>query len=365
MSQSGKVQLIASEEAANQLFTTDNILEGGCIKCGCEVWFRYHYDSGRPVPEAPFTLIDAKGHTHKGKTDQEGLCRIVDIPYGAYDLQLEEGSDAFLAPELDANNPIREGTAADKALAAEYFSLYALLHQENLLYYDVDDSSSKYIDIERRILQRVPEQYRAACGRYYALLDRINKGSEPLRAAVNRYHSSLAGEVADHTVSNPALLLFAEVVLGCVPVVGQAMDCYYLGQWCLDTVEGDELDEWHWANGALVGVGFIPGLGDAVKKTGQALLNALRRNQPQEIRRAMKMIRGLSDGNLVNYLNSLAGTLSTLVSQLKQLLTTLAQALDELLSNSKNWLKALAGEALDAMTAAIRQLGERLDGIVG
>ena len=35
MSSDKKAQLLSSAEAAEQNFSTDNILSGGCVECGC------------------------------------------------------------------------------------------------------------------------------------------------------------------------------------------------------------------------------------------------------------------------------------------------------------------------------------------
>ncbi|MCE9785934.1 hypothetical protein, partial [Shewanella algae] len=69
MSQNRKAELISSEVAAEQNFTTDNILRGSCVECGCTALIFYHYDDGQPVPEAPFIQTDSNNKKLEGKTD--------------------------------------------------------------------------------------------------------------------------------------------------------------------------------------------------------------------------------------------------------------------------------------------------------
>ena len=59
MSKNKTASLLSSDEAAKKNFSTDNIISGGCVKCGCEVIIHYHYDDGKPVPNAPFVLTDS------------------------------------------------------------------------------------------------------------------------------------------------------------------------------------------------------------------------------------------------------------------------------------------------------------------
>lgn len=86
------------------------------------------------------------------------------------------------------------------------------------------------------------------------------------------------------------------------------MDIYDLGEWGWQTYTQAALrsDPMHWAIGGLVLVGFVPGVGDALKKSGKAIIEALAKNSPEAIQAGIKMLRGLSNGNLVKFLNSFA-----------------------------------------------------------
>ncbi len=56
MTQNRKAELVSSEQATEQNFTTDNVISGGCTECGCSALIHDHYDDGKPVPNAPFVL---------------------------------------------------------------------------------------------------------------------------------------------------------------------------------------------------------------------------------------------------------------------------------------------------------------------
>ncbi len=84
MTQNRKAELLSSAQAAEQNFTTDHILSGGCVECGCEVFIRYHYDDNKPVPHAPFLLIDSRGKEIEGQTDAQGCFQIEHMGCGAF-----------------------------------------------------------------------------------------------------------------------------------------------------------------------------------------------------------------------------------------------------------------------------------------
>ncbi|MFZ5018244.1 hypothetical protein ACOY39_28185, partial [Klebsiella pneumoniae] len=73
---------------------------------GCEALIHYQYDSGKPVPDAPFVLTDSKGTQINGKTDADGLCFIYDMGCSTFELLLDEGSDTFKPEEVTACNPV-------------------------------------------------------------------------------------------------------------------------------------------------------------------------------------------------------------------------------------------------------------------
>jgi hypothetical protein len=130
MSQTAQSELLSASEAAGRNFSTDNIIGGGCVECACEILVRYHYDSGKGVPEAPFEMTDAKDNVYEGKTDQHGLFKAENIACGSFDILFDEGSDAFTPLETVANNPVLQDNPEYAALAVEYFTLYDYLHQK-------------------------------------------------------------------------------------------------------------------------------------------------------------------------------------------------------------------------------------------
>lgn len=308
MSQNKHTELMSSAQAAELNFSTDNVKEGNCKECSCEVFVRCHYDDGSPIKEAPYTIVDSKKGETTGQTDENGLLKVINMPCGGYDLYLEEGSDTYEPKEVLANNPAFQSNPEYAAITGEYFALYVILNRKGYLTYDADGSDKDEVDVDgvgiMSMFGVAPDGYEEAYKRFWELHEQINDGPTSLKEAVNRAHCGLAGEVAGQAKDNEALILFCEVALGFVPVVGQAMDLYDLGGWGWKTYEGKSLDEWHWAEGALIALGFIPGLGDAGKKIGLTILDTLKKADPGVIQLAIKKIRSLSNGNIVKYLLS-------------------------------------------------------------
>ncbi|MFM2482048.1 DUF6531 domain-containing protein, partial [Celerinatantimonas sp. YJH-8] len=359
MSKQAKVDLMSSAEAAKQNFTTDNVKHGGCKACNCQLFIRYHYDDGQPIADANLELIDSTDTKVEAKTDKNGLCKVDQMGCGSYKLMLGEGSDEF-SPQLTlVNNPSLQVDPKYAAVAGEYFSLYTILNRQELLTYDADDSSDSHIDVDSAWFKSIPDQYQPAYQRFWQLYRQINSGPLEQRKAVHKIHSSLAAEVAGHTKSNEAVLLMCQVILGCVPVVGQAMDLYFLGDWCWETYEGKD-DAWHWANGALILVGFIPGLGDALKTTGQSVLKALKASDKAAVQLGIKMIRSLSNGNVVKFLSSFAGHLSSYIQKASELLESIIHGLSQTLKNSDSWLLRLVHGVFESLIKVIQKLNEKL-----
>ncbi|XAW88178.1 SpaA isopeptide-forming pilin-related protein [Vibrio sp. CDRSL-10 TSBA] len=327
MSQGKQTELLSSAQAAKQNFQTDNVIDGGCVECGCEVFVHYHYDDGQPISDASFVLTDSNQAEITGKTDANGMFKVQNMGCGAYDLMLGEGSDEFEPQPKLQNNPVLQDNPEYAVLAGEYFALFTLLRKEGCLVYDADDSSDEHVDVDRDTWF-VPDEYESAYDRFWELSEQINNGPISLRQAVNKMHSSLAGEIAGRAQDNSAILLFCQIALGFVPVVGQALDLYDLGDWGWRTYEGDNLDNWHWGEGALVAIGFVPGLGDAAKKTGMAIIDALKKSESRAIQLAIKMIRSLSNGNIVQYLSGIASTLKECGSKAIQLLEDIIAGLE-------------------------------------
>ncbi|WP_068713411.1 RHS repeat-associated core domain-containing protein [Vibrio tritonius] len=363
MSDSKKAELLSSAEAAKQNFSTDNVLDGGCVECGCEIFIRYHYDDDKPIGNASFVLTDSNKTEISGQTDANGMCKVTNMGCGGYELLLGEGSDEFKPTPLAENNPVIQQNPEYAALAGEYFALFTLLRNAGCLVYDADDSSDQYVDVDRDTFN-VPDKYEAAYDRFWQLDKKVNQGPVDLRKAVNKMHCGLAGELAGHAQDNSAILLFCQIALGFVPVVGQAMDLYDLGDWGWRTYEGNQLDNWHWAEGALVLVGFVPGLGDATKKTGKAIINALKKSDSRSIQFAIKVLRGLSNGNIVKYLKGLASTLKEYGKKASELIEKIIDGLKKVINESDSWIIKLAAGAFEGIIKAMETLEKKIDEMI-
>ncbi|MEQ9880353.1 RHS repeat-associated core domain-containing protein [Pectobacterium aroidearum] len=368
MSQKKQATLLSSEEAASRGFSTDKKISGGCVECGCEILIYYHYDSGEPVPNAPFVLIDSNKTEIHGQTDANGLCFIYDMGCSTFELMLEEGEDEFTPQETIQNNPVLQSTPGYAALAGEYFTLFLLLRKQGLVTYDADDSSDRHIDVDGAgIFTSIPDEYTKAYRRFWELDKKINRGNRQLKQAINKIHHSLAAETADAGGDdNAALMMFCEIILGCIPVVGQALDVYSIGEWCWQTHEDPKLmdDPLHVAGGVLCVIGVIPGLGDAIKVSGRAIIKALRNaSSPAAVQFAIKTIRSLSNGNLVKGVTKLRGLLKEYGQKGKAMLATMQQALVTAMKASEKdgWIVALMKDRFSKMLDYLDQLVKRYD----
>lgn len=370
MSKNKTASLMSSDEAAKNNFSTDNIISGGCVKCGCEVIIHYHYDDGKPVPNAPFVLTDSNKKEISGKTDKNGLCKIKDMGCGPFELLLEEGSDSFKPQETLQNNPVFQSNPAHAALAAEYFTLFLILRQQGLIEYDSSDSDADEVDVDDvgmlgGIFNSVPDKYNQAYKRFWELDKKINKGSRELKVAVNKIHHSLAAELGDKASSNEAVLLVCEVLLGFVPVVGQVIDLYAIGEWgYVSYKEPAKLDDnLHLAGGALCLIGVIPGFGDAIKVSGKAIIKALKLGDRKAIQFAIKTIRSLSNGNLIKGLTELRSQITTYGQKAKAILLQVIAALKKMLIDpaSNRWLIAMMKEQITGIIHALEKLSAKYD----
>ncbi|MCV9878103.1 RHS repeat-associated core domain-containing protein [Brenneria izbisi] len=367
MSQEKKVTLLSSEAAANQNFSTDNKISGGCVTCGCEALIYYHYDSGKPVPNAPFVLIDSNKTEIRGQTDANGLCFIYDMGCSTYELMLDEGSDEFKPEQTVQNNPVLQSNPAYAALAGEYFTLYILLRKQGLLSYDADDSSNSHVDVEGAgLFTLIPDEYRKAYNRFWELDEQVNRGSRQLKEAINKTHHSLAAEVADKgDDDNAALIMLCQIILGCIPVVGQALDVYSIGDWCWRTYKKPALmdDSLHLVDGALCVIGVVPGMGDAIKVSGRAILKAVDKGSPEAVQFAIKTIRSLSDGNLVKGVTQLRGLLKEYAEKGKAMLATIHTALINALkaSDKDGWIAGLMKARFSKMIDYVKALIDQYD----
>lgn len=371
MSKNRKAELLSSEQAAEKNFSTDNVVSGGCSECGCTALIHYHYDDGKPVPEAPFILTDSNNTEIEGKTDKKGLCLIKDMGCGGFDLLLDEGSDDFKPAKTVINNPVIQDNAEYAALAGEYFTLFTLLRSKGYLKYDASDSSDTEVDVDdTSFFMDVADEYEPAYKRFWQLDKQINNGSKSLKIAINKIHTSLPAEVVSKAGDNSAVLLFCQVAVGFIPVVGQAVDIYDLGEWGWQTYakEDNRSDPWHWAAGSLAVIGFIPGLGDALKKSGNTIINALRKSDSKLIQVAIKTLRGLSNGNLVKFLSTFEKNIREKGKDAIVLLNKIIDGLKRTISNagsaSSSWIIRLMKGTFEALIDIMMKLSKKIDEMI-
>lgn len=141
------------------------------------------------------------------------------------------------------------------SFAGEYFSLFVILRAQGLVEYGSVQQSV------RMPLSTIPDQYKPALKRFWELERQLYRSDGELQREIRRIQHQQAAEVASKASSiDNAVLLFCEVILGCIPVVGQAMDVYFLGKWCWDSYETPELlkDTMHQIDGVLCVIGFVP-----------------------------------------------------------------------------------------------------------
>ncbi|MBA0219712.1 hypothetical protein H0248_20570, partial [Pectobacterium brasiliense] len=362
MSQDKSSALAASGDAAKRNFTTDNKISGGCTTCGCEILVYYHYDSGDPIPNAPFQLTDSNNHEIRGKTDENGLFFIHDMGCRTYELILGEGSDTFDPKETVQNNPVLMSNPAYASFAGEYFSLFVILRAQGLVEYGSVQQSV------RMPLSTIPDQYKPALKRFWELERQLYRSDSELQREIRRIQHQQAAEVASKASSiDNAVLLFCEVILGCIPVVGQVIDVYFLGKWCWDSYEDAELlnDTMHQIDGVLCVIGFVPGAGDALKVSGNAITQALRKlkgakgNKQQHIEEATQIIRSLSNGNIVNWLMGIRSDIRIYADKGKKILETMKAALDLLVkgvSGERSWIVVLMADSFRAMVNVLEKL---------
>lgn len=368
---SRKAELLSSQKAAELNFTTDNILSAGCTVCGCSALIHYHYDNGKPVPNAPFILTDSNNKALEGKTDSNGLCLIEDMGCGAFNMLLDEGDDEFVVPETQINNPVIQDNAEYAAIAGEYFTLFSLLRRKGFIQYDSDDSSENNVDVDdAHFFLNVPDEFEPAYQRFRQLNKQINEGSKALKVAINKIHVSLPAEIVSQAGDNTTILLFCEVAVGFIPVVGQAVDVYDLGQWGWTTYsdESSRDDPWHWAIGSLAVIGFVPGLGDALKRTGNTIITALKASNPKAIQVAMKTLRGLSNGNLVKYLSTFEQHIRKVGKDAIVLLNNIVQGLKNTIANAaqsnSSWIVRLLKDTFDTLVDIMATLSNKLNEMI-
>ena len=384
MSQSAQSELLSASQAAERNFSTDNIIGGGCVECACEVLVRYHYDDGKGIPEAPFEMTDAKGNVYTGKTDQNGLFKAENIACGPFDILFDEGSDEFTPIETVANNPVLQDNPEYAALATEYFTLYDYLHQKG----HVSTSSGGWFDFGEEDISHdiaathgwrgnrlVSEQDERAINRFRELAEQVENDNGPLEAAIIKTHHQLAGEAADN---NMAIMMAAEIILGCVPVVGDVMDVKDCATWLYGGIVGTEgcsfSDPFYLGEGALNMIGFVPVLGNAIKGSCKPIIKFL--NKSDDMATAARKIRKLADGNLIKFLRKITGQLKKYADQAVAIARKIADAIASLVTKAARWLwdsvlsvlrqfEQYAKKLVDWIKEAVAKLKQWIDEFIG
>ncbi|WP_368350112.1 RHS repeat-associated core domain-containing protein [Pectobacterium peruviense] len=380
MSQDKQDSLHQSSAAAEKKFSTDKIIQGGCKECECETFVQYVYSSGDPVPNAPFVLTDSKGNKTDGQTDGSGYFKIQNMACNAYQLDIKEGSDDFDSPDTVENNPVLQANPAHAALAGEYFTLYLLLHEKGIVEYDAEDSE-RYDEVNvddstlsGRFFSNVEDKYQLAYDRFQTLKKQINAGDREFKRAINKIHHSLSAEVADQTTET-AVLLLCQIILGFIPVVGQAPDVYFIGEWCWAAYKKpDNLeDNYFLAEGALNVVGVIPGPGHALKIAGKSVVRAMKALEKsaldnQAVQLAVREIRNLSNGNIVRWLMDFAEKINKeakeAISLLNKIITAIELMVKNATSSAKSWIVAFAKDSFSAICGVIKKLINKFKEIV-
>ncbi|WP_420064953.1 RHS repeat-associated core domain-containing protein [Pectobacterium colocasium] len=296
---------------------------------------------------------------------------IHDMGCGTFELLMGEGSDTFDPKKTVQNNPVLMSNPAYASFAGEYFTLFVMLSKQGLVEYGAVQQSV------RMPQSMIPDEYKPALKRFWVLERQLYGSDGELQREIRRIQHQLSAELASRAASiDDAVLLLCEVILGCVPVVGQAMDVYFLGQWCWNSYENPDLlkDTMHQIDGVLCVIGFVPGVGDALKVSGNAITKAMRKlkggkgDDAQNIREATQIIRGLGNGNIVNWLTSIRASIREYAAKGKALLETIKEALDLLvngLSGGRSWIVTLMADTFQLLVNVLGLLLELFDSIVG
>ena len=359
MSQEAKSELLSASQAAERNFSTNNVVGGGCMECACEVLVFYHYDDGKGIPEAPFEMTDSKGNVYTGKTDKNGLFKAENIACGTFEILFDEGSDEFTPLETVANNPVLQANPEYAAIATEYFTLYDYLHQKGYATADADDWYGDD-DVEHEIVNSrhvTDVQDKRAITRFRELAKQIENDNGPLEKAIVKTHHQLAGEASDNTM---VIMMAAEIILGCVPVVGDVIDVKDCATWLYDGIIGTAgcsfSDPLYLGEGALNMIGFVPVLGNAIKGTCKPIIKFL--NKTDDMATAARKIRKLSDGNLIKFLRKITGQLKKYADQAVDIARKIADAITSLVKKVSSWL-------WDSVLSVLRKFEQYAKKLVG
>ncbi|MEO1373921.1 MAG: DUF4157 domain-containing protein [Cyanobacteria bacterium J06635_10] len=102
----------------------------------------------------------------------------------------------------------------------------------------------------------------------------------------------LEGAVLGDYKENPTIWnTIGQIGMGFVPYAGQLADLRDLVASIQKLHKSGYKDPWQWFNLVLVGVGFIPGIGDAIKAGGRAAKGAIRRGLKTALTKADNLLR--------------------------------------------------------------------------
>ncbi|HAG83790.1 MAG TPA: hypothetical protein DCL61_22240, partial [Cyanobacteria bacterium UBA12227] len=112
------------------------------------------------------------------------------------------------------------------------------------------------------------------------------------------------GAVLGDFKENPSIWnTIGQIAIGFVPYAGQVADVRDLIASVKKLHESGYKDPWEWFNLVLVGVGFIPGIGDAIKAAGRGAKGLIRnslkgvlKNADNLLRPVLKRAKGMLDG---------------------------------------------------------------------
>ncbi|MFT8212370.1 MAG: DUF6531 domain-containing protein [Symbiopectobacterium sp.] len=314
-------------------------------------------------------MTDSKNNKIEGKTDENGKVFIYDMGCGAFEILLGEGSDKFAPTEKIKNNPVIQSSPEKAVLAGEYFALYVEMSKLNLVVYDPHSQLAAGMGI----MHSIPPQYKPAYERFCVLVRKIRREDPAFRKEIGRIHNSISAEVATLARKiDSAVLLMGEIILGCIPVVGPAIDAICIAEWCYDTYQKPALldDPMHQMDGVFCAIGVIPGLGDAMKIRGRAITDAMRKvktGSPEKIQEAIKLIRGLSNGNIVKWIAKMRSEIRIYADEAKVILTKMKVALQKVIDESSlgnNWIITLMKDTFHKMVEYLGKLFDLVDATV-
>lgn len=125
-------------------------------------------------------------------------------------------------------------------------------------------------------------------------IERIDAAADAFESGVDTVlgvqSEIVEGAVIGDFKENPTIWnTIGQIAIGFVPYAGQVADVRDLVASIRKLSTGGWRDPWEWVNLVLVGVGFIPGLGDLVKSGGRGAMRFLREAGPALLRKGRKI----------------------------------------------------------------------------